>query len=83
MHKLVRIETGSRRMRQVRAAAIAFLALAACAKAGGANTTAPANVAAVPTNSPPVNALAVDAYAAKSPKLAQIFTPDILGANVA
>jgi hypothetical protein len=70
-------------MRYIGTAAVACLLLAACAKAGGANSAAPANAAAVPTNSPPVNTLAVDAYAAKSPKLAQIFTPDILGANVA
>ncbi len=62
---------------------LALTALAACSRTSAANNAAPSNVAAVPTNSPPVNTLAVDAYAAKSPKLAQIFTPDILGANVA
>jgi hypothetical protein len=61
---------------------IALIALAACAK-GAADNAAPSKVAAVPTNAPPVNTLAVDAAAAKSAKLAQIFTPDILGANVA
>ncbi len=71
-------------MRQVRPAAIACLVLlTACARSGGGNAAAPANVAAVPTNSPPVNAIAAADYAAQFPKLVKIFTPDILGANVA
>lgn len=64
---------------------IALVALTACARSGAANNAATANVAAIPTNSPPVNAIAVADYAAaeKFKKLAKIFTPDILGANVA
>jgi hypothetical protein len=61
-------------------------ALAACSRPGGANNAAPANVAAVPTNAPPVNAIAADDLAAaqaRNAKFAKIFTPDILGANVA
>jgi hypothetical protein len=62
---------------------LALLALAACSKGGAANNAA--NVAAVPTNAPPVNAIAVaDFYGTQSsPQLAKIFTPDILGANLA
>ena len=58
-----------------RAAVLALLALAACAKPA-AQTNAPvlANTAA---NTAPAAALAPE------PKLAKIFTPDILGANVA
>jgi hypothetical protein len=69
-------------MRQPHFAVVAgFVLLAACAKSGSANTAA--NVA-VPTNSPPVNAIAAADYAAsQSSKLARIFTADILGANVA
>jgi hypothetical protein len=65
---------------------LALTALAACAKPGAAHNAASANTAAaVPTNSPPANAIAVAGYAAgqQQAKLAKIFTPDILGANVA
>ena len=65
--------------------ALAALAVAACSRPG-ANNAAPANVATIPSNAPPVNAIAAadDAGAmARNKKLAQIFTPDILGANVA
>jgi hypothetical protein len=56
----------------------ALLALAACSRGGAQN--AANSAAAAPTNSPPVNALAIDAHGTA---LAKIFTPDILGANVA
>jgi hypothetical protein len=61
---------------------LALLALAACSRGGEQNAS---NTAAIPTNSPPVNAIAVaDAAApAKFKTLAKIFAPDILGANVA
>lgn len=63
---------------------IALTALAACSRSGAANNAAPAGMAAIPTNAPPVNAIAAaDDAAAHSGKLARIFTPDILGANVA
>lgn len=63
---------------------VALTALAACSQHGAANNAAaPAKVAAVPTNSPPVNAIAAADYAASHGALARIFTPDILGANVA
>jgi hypothetical protein len=55
---------------------IALIALAACSRPAAVN--APANATA-----PPVNAAAAATPAAPNPKLAQIFTPDILGANVA
>lgn len=60
---------------------LALIALAACSKGGGQN--AANSAAAVPTNAPPVNAIAVADDAATSRTLARIFTPDILGANVA
>jgi hypothetical protein len=60
---------------------LALVALAACSRGGAQNS---ANTAAVRTNSPPVNTLAIDASdAAHGTTLAKIFTPDILGANVA
>jgi len=60
---------------------LALLALAACSRGGAQNA---ANTAtAVPTNAPPVNTLAIDAYDAAHGALAKVFTPDILGANVA
>jgi hypothetical protein len=61
----------------------ALIALAACDRSAGGNHAEPANVAAAPTNAPPVNAIAAADYAAAHPKLTKIFTPDILGANVA
>ena len=66
--------------------ALALVALAACSRPGVANNAAAANVAAIPTNSPPVNAIAAADYAAtqaRNAEFAKIFTPDILGANVA
>jgi len=65
---------------------LALTALAACARSGAASNATPASVAAVPTNSPPVNAIAAADYAAaqaRNAKFARIFTPDILGANIA
>ncbi len=60
---------------------LAIVALGACSRQGAQNA---ANVAALPTNAPPVNAIAAaDNAAARSAQLAKIFTPDILGANVA
>jgi hypothetical protein len=66
-------------------ALIALIALAACSQHGAAyNAAAPAGNLAVPTNSPPVNAIAAADWAATHGKaLARIFTPDILGANLA
>jgi hypothetical protein len=68
-------------MLRIRPAAAGFVLLAACSRSGGADNAA--NVAAVATNAPPVNAIAAADYAARSSTLARIFTPDILGANVA
>ena len=68
------------------ALAVAALSLAACARSGAANNAASANVAAASTSARPVNAIppADDAAAqARNAELARIFTPDILGANVA
>jgi hypothetical protein len=67
-------------MRQVWPLALAAV-LAACAKGGGqpAHNAAPANAAPPATNA----AEAAPAPAAPAGKLAQIFTPDILGAQVA
>jgi len=60
---------------------LALFAFAACSRNGASNN---AITVAIPTNAPPVNAIAVADYAAaRSPQLAKIFTPDILGANVA
>lgn len=56
----------------------AALALAACSKGPPAANNAAANVA-VPTNA----AAAAPAAAAPSPVLAKIFTPDVIGSNVA
>jgi hypothetical protein len=59
----------------------ALMALAACSRGGAQNAT---NVAAAPTNAPPVNALAIDTSdAAHGTTLAKVFAADILGANVA
>ena len=56
---------------------LALAALAACNRSPPANTAAAANVAA------PTNTAATPAPTAPNPKLAQIFTPDVLGSNVA
>ena len=58
---------------------LALIALAACSRGAAQNA-----IAAAPTNSPPANAVAAaDDTAAHSTTLAKVFTPDILGANVA
>jgi hypothetical protein len=64
-------------MRPLWLASLALMALCACAKGGSSNHAPPANAAPAPL------ANAVQAPAAPSAKLSQIFTPDILGANVA
>ncbi|HEY2710088.1 MAG TPA: hypothetical protein VGI95_18740 [Caulobacteraceae bacterium] len=62
-------------MKQGQLLTLAALALAACAKQP-ATTSAPANALIAPTN-------ATAAAPAASPKLAKIFTADVLGSNVA
>ena len=70
-------------MRRLHLPIFALFVLAACSQGGASNNANTA--AAIPTNAPPVNAIAVADYAAaaKFRTLAKIFTPDILGANVA
>lgn len=61
-------------------ALIALLGLAACSRsAGGASSTAPANV----SGAFPISTAPAAASAAPSAKLAQVFTADMLGANLA
>ena len=57
-------------------AALALVGLAACNRHGASNAAAPANATAAATNAAP-------AAATPSAKLAQIFTPDVIGSNVA
>src|SRR5476651_2340842 len=63
-------------MRAIWLLALAPIALAACSKGAPPPNNAAANVAA-PTNA------AATAAPAPNPKLAKIFTPDVLGSNVA
>ncbi len=60
-----------------RASLLALLALAACSKQAATDTAAPANAASTATNNAAASATTPGAT------LAKIFSPDILGANVA
>jgi len=64
-------------MRAIWLLGLAAIALAACNRTPPANNAVAANAVAA------TNAAAAAAPAAPNPKLAQIFTPDVLGSNVA
>lgn len=63
-------------MRAIWLLALAPIVLGACNRHVATNAEAPANATAAATNAAPTPA-------APSPKLAQIFTPDVIGSNVA
>ena len=65
-------------MKQLCLAVLALVSVAACNRRPATNAAAPANATAAATNAAPAAA-----PAAPNPKLAQIFTPDVLGSNVA
>jgi len=65
-------------MKQLCLAVLALVSVAACNRRPATNAAAPANATAAATNAAPAAAAA-----APSPKLAQIFTPDVIGSNVA
>ena len=68
-------------MKQLCLAVLALVSVAACNRRPATNAAAPANATAAATNA--ANAAAAAAPAAPNPKLAQIFTPDVIGSNVA